>query len=553
MSASKISKCDYQKTINAMKEADTYENCRTVLNGGVFFDSPYIVNNSEILPFLKQKPNRRLFQELFALADSKGVFDLEFCHGIPCVTLAAGARHMTRKWPRDNAGMAELIKHKYPDKYENCLIKTAEAYLSRTEMQAFGRVLNCPADFKKNLGIAHVFWQRSNTGKLYRDKKWFVHQRIESHAELLRLCAELLKEYAGQSVPLPQTLYKSVIYLTHYLYCLGISPQTCGPWEEIPFPKGSNWDCACIIAAFESVQKMATALSDANYNLVVREEDRLCRKFRRTPLIRRPDKLRSYCQKSLAVIRRHYLDEFRGCTNRVDAASVMLAAADLPLDDIPAEDVKKRLELLKLFEKNLLGRFGARRYSQFRLKIDSGQIDSCDSYLQLNYNILVDNRDFLIKADKKDWIRRQENEDNDASTARGFNERRQACDEKSSAQWGLPLSYAAIAYCKMVLKLQSVCPSSVERDKLLAVCRQGAEYFIKRCYAAISGRNADGTIPFKANGEPSLPWKKPEAYQAVSKFGSPQEWAFIPGVNSHLGWDAAKCWEASRLYLQTLA
>lgn len=553
MSASKISENEYAKTINAMKEADTYENCRTVLRGGVFSDAAYIVNNFEILPFLKQKLDRHLFQELFALADSKGVFDLEFCHGIPSVTLAAGARHMTRKWPRDNAGMAELIKYKYPDEYEICLIKMAETYLNRTEMQAFGRVLNCPDDFKKNLGIAHVFWQRPNNGKLYRDKKWFVHQRIESHAELLRLCAEQLNKYAQKADPLHQPLYKLTVYLTHYLYCLGISPQTCGPWEEVPFPKGSNWDCSCIITAFESVQKMAAELSSQNYTLLICEENKLCRKFNHKPLLQNPHKLRTYCQKSLAVIRGHYLDEFRGCTNRLDSVSAMLAASDIRLDDNPLQDVKKRLDLLELFEKNLLGRYGARRYNHFQLKINSGKVDSCDSYLQLNYNILVDNHDFLIKADKKDWIKRQENEDNDASSAQGFNKRQQACGEKSSAQWGLPLSYAAIAYCKMVLKLQTACPASAEKDKFLAICRQGAEYFIKRCYATISGANADNSIPFKANGEPSLIWKKPEAYQAVSKFSSPREWGFIPGVNSHLGWDAAKCWEASRLYLQILA
>ena len=265
MPASRISKNEYTRTINAMKEADNYEASRTILEGGVFNRLSYVVNNSDILPFLKQKLDKKSFKQLWNLADNKGVFDLEFKHGIPSVTLDAGAKHMTRKWPRDNAGMAELIRDKYPDKYEGILVKTAQTYLGKTEMQAFSRVLSTPKCFKKNLGIAHVFWQRPNTGTLYRDNKWFVHQRIESHGEILRLCAELLEKYAQQFCDLPQSLCKLVVYLTHYLYCLGIYPQTCGPWEEIPFPKGSNWDCSCIIAAFNSVQKMLSALKNNDY------------------------------------------------------------------------------------------------------------------------------------------------------------------------------------------------------------------------------------------------------------------------------------------------
>ena len=552
MSEISINSSDYIKTINALTEATTYEQSRPCLSGRVFTQNSFAVNNLEIYPFLSRKLNRDDFQKMFLLAEEKGVFNLTFQHGIPSVTEAAGAKHMTRKWPRDAAGMTELIKNKYPDEFVAGLLAIAAAYCSKTEQDAFGRVLLNPSCFKQNDGIAHVFWQRPTRGTLYRDKKWSVNQRIESHAEFLGVLAEYISSSQNKPQPIPAVVIKTTTYLIHYLYCLGISPQTCGPWEEIPFPKGSNWDSASVVLAFEKVQQMIKRLTEKQKKRFFTAEKRLCQKFGRTPLLSAPHRLAAFCKKSTQFIQQNYMDEFRGCTNHDDAASVMLAASDICLDNDIIQDIQKRLHILERFELKLLGKFGARRYGQFQISLKSGNVDSCDSYLQKNYNILIDNADLKIKKSKKDWIDYQENEGNDASKADGFNSRAQNCDEQSSAQWGLPVSYAAIAFAKMVKRLKKLEKQTAESENLLRICLKGQEYYIKRCYASISGYRTDGSIPFKADGTTSIPWRKPEAYQAVSFYGHPEKWGFVPGVNSHLGWDAAKCWEASCLVLENL-
>ncbi len=184
--------------------------------------------------------------------------------------------------------------------------------------------------------------------------------------------------------------------------------------------------------------------------------------------------------------------------------------------------------------------------------VDGHEITSCDSYLNLNYYILCDNKGRLCSR-KENFDGAGKNDDNDVTNfvARGKN-----MAEKTSAQWGLPLSYAAIAYGRLTAKLLDKRDAegklSEQEKQLLDECFNKNQEYIKRTYANISGCFDDGKKFLKADGNTIEPFHKPEAYQAVTSELNTKKFCFIPGVNDHLGWDAAKCYEASKLFLQNL-
>lgn len=552
------------KTLSAVREASRYPTqtttlCHTRSDGEKV---SFKVNNPEIAGFLQRKLDSATFQKLFDLAADKGVFDLQFEFGVPCVTLCAGSRHMTRKWPRDHAGMMPLIEKRYSNQLWPGLKNVARSYLSPLELRAFETVIASPKTFKQNKGIAHVFWLNAKSGTLVRDKDWEIKQRIESHAEYLNVLADayrkILPSRPARSDREDSVFIKNIVYFTHYLYALGINPQTCGPWEEIPFAKGSNWDSASVVCAFDKVLQLLAEVKNHPfyYKNFIKTEKKLSQKINIPLLFAAPKLLDKFNRKSLSFIRKHYLDEFRGHTARVDSSSVMLSASGLDLSSNGSltQDIGRHLQILKHFQKHLVKEFGALRYNSFDITLNKEHIRSCDSYLNLNSDILLDNADGGLYLDKKKRIKFLEENNADTSSLQIFKERNRGFCEATSAQWGLPLSYAAVAYGKLVQKLlrrhrKQGCLSSPEQQ-LLKECLNGEEEFIKRSYGNITGLRTDGSIPLKANGTPSLPWKKPEAYQAVSSLeGKPE---FLPGVNSHLGWDAAKCWEASEIYLENL-
>ena len=220
------------------------------------------------------------------------------------------------------------------------------------------------------------------------------------------------------------------------------------------------------------------------------------------------------------------------------------------------ENIKKRLETLKVFQDNLLGEFGARRYNRFQCRIDNKDIDSCDSYLNLNSDLLLDNQSGRFYFGKRERIAQIEKYGGSVSSVKDYILRQKGFSEKTSAQWGLPVSYAALAFGKMLNKLLNECRGrkhiTPEESNLIKTCLNGEEEYIKRSYAGITGIKIDGSIPYKANGTLTDIWKKPEAYQAVTTLRGRADFAFLPGVNSHLGWDAAICYQASQIFLKNL-
>jgi len=515
----------------------------------------FYANNKEVSAFLIKDFDVALFKKLFALCDKKGVFDLRFCNHIPSVTFSAGAKHMTRKWPRDHMGMMPLVKDKYAEQAWKGLEEWAKTYNQATEIRAFDKVFKNPEKACCNMGVSHVFWQLDD-GSLIRDAGWKMRQRIESHGELLRYLAKYScnRLMAGKS--LSDDVVRTIVRFGHYLYIQGLSPQSCGAWEEIPFANGINWDNASVMKAFEEVVLLIEVLKKHPKIKQKFEEfeDIICRKFGLIKLFEQTEVLNDFIKKSLRQIRRFYLDEFHGATKRTDSSSVMLCAEDidLSLKHNLVVDVRKHLQILKRWEKNLVREFGALRYNHFSTMVDGHKIVSCDSYLNLNYYILCDYNGRLC-ARKENFDTSVQNNDNDVSN---FMRRGKNSAEKTSAQWGLPLSYAAIAYGKLTAKLLNEYDKkgtlTKREQELLQECFNKNQEYIKRTYANISGCFDNGEKFLKADGNIIEAFHKPEAYQAVTTELNTNKFGFIPGVNDHLGWDAAKCYEASKLFLGNL-
>ncbi len=516
------------------------------------------VNNKKIYQILSKPLTVKNFTKLFNLAKNSGVFNLNFSHHLPDVTINTSTKHMTRKWPRDHMGMMPLIIDLYPDEFIAGIEKQAECYCSKTEISAFERVFKDPSSARQNQGIAHVFYQKQN-GNLYRDKNWQINQRIESHGELLKYMTICCKQLLSTNSHISNNLIKTIVRFTHYLYIQGISPQSCGPWEEIAFPYGINWDNACIVNAFKNLLDLIDILpTDKNiWHKFTSFENTICKKFNLPPLIQFPKNLTQYINQSLNEICKYYRSEFRGATLRNDASSVMLATGELNLctKDSLTSNIKKHLHILRKFEKKLVHPFGAWRYNQFKIYINNNLISSCDSYQNLNYYNLC-NRNGHVHLNKHEKIIFFNEKGIDASSPEQFINRALGITEKTTAQWGLPISYAALAFGKLSHKLllhwQKNSFLTIVEQKLLDECMNSSSEYIKRSYGNITGCKPDGSLFINANGQPINPWHKPEAYLAVSKNFNCNKFCFVPGINDHLGWDAAICYEASKLFLQNL-
>jgi hypothetical protein len=235
----------------------------------------------------------------------------------------------------------------------------------------------------------------------------------------------------------------------------------------------------------------------------------------------------------------------------------MLASAGINLcaKGSLSSNIKKHLRILRKFEKKLVHEFGAWRYNHFKICIDNTTISSCDSYQNLNYYNLCDpcGGIYLRKQEKINFFNQK---GVDASSPEQFVNRSLEGQEKTTAQWGLPISYAALAFSKLSSLLlqhwQKNNSLSPEETELLKECMNSAAEYIKRSYGNITGSKADGSLLYNANGQQIKPWRKPEAYLAVSKNFKSKEFCFVPGTNDHLGWDASICYEASKIFLENL-
>lgn len=541
------------------------------------------VNNPEVFEYFKTPMTSQKFGELFRKTEKKGVFDLRFDSGVPSVTDAAGSAEMTRKWARDHAGMMRLIDKKYPEQGVTGLKTWAKTYSAPEEVAAFERVIKNPATYKENGGVAHVFWFDQAKGDLVRDPSWGNNQRIESHTELLNTFASKIKngltgkDPAGFKSPkdISDDVIDTTIRFTHYLNAVGPNAQTAGPWEEIPFSKGANWDTTSSTQAFRQVKELVKLLhkpeNTALKEKFLQSEQKLMKKTElpanKSLFGKNTSNLDKYIKEGENTVRANYMSEFRGVTDRTDSSSAMITASDINLS--PAgnvvEDVERHLAILEKGEKNLIGEFGGKRYNEFEVDLKGTKVKSPDSYLNKSFDLAFDPETDGIHLRKAE-INEKFFGGKDASEPPIFMARARGVSEETSAQWGLTVSYSAIGYGKQVRKLlnkyeQTGGNLSEKELKLLKRAFNGEEEHIARAYGNITGTKPDGSLHTRANGQDAIPWKKPEAYMAVPTLipqnpkditSTAKKVAYVPGSNGHLGWDAAKTYEASELHLQNL-
>ncbi len=581
------------KALRAMIDAtDYYKHIKFVrhtrVNGNTY---KIAVNNSEVYEHLKEPLNSKNFNKLFRKAEEKGVFSLKFDDGVPSVSDAAGSAQMTRKWTSDHIGMLPLIEVKYQDQLLPGLITWAKTYSSPEEIESFERVIKNPEAYKKNKGVAYVFWHNPKTGTLSRDTGnakhpgWENNQRLEAFGDLLGAFSDKIKNGIEGTDPLgfqkvkaiPGEVIQTIVHMTHYLKAIGPNAQTGGFCEELTFPKGSNCDTKSATQAFKKVKSLVNFIHSPK-NISNPEIIKLRKSFidaekslmtktllpESKALFNSDTKnLDAYIKEGEDMIRKNHLDEFRGTPKRDDAASVIVTNSDInlsPTGDF-VEDIEKHLSILEKFENTLLGEFGARRYNQFKIEINGVKINSCDSYINKSYDLAIHPETDGIHLPKGEFYNKNFG-GSDTSEPSKFAARGKFAKEETSAQWALPTSYAAIGYGKQVKKLiekhKKTGVLSKKELKLLNRAFNGETEHIKRTYGNIAGLKMDGTLHTKANGEYALAWRKPEAYQAVptlvpENIKSPNnKYSFVPGVNSHLGWDAAKTFEASLLYIENL-
>lgn len=549
------------------------------------------VNNIKIYEYLKEPLNVGNFNKLFKKAEEKGVFSLKFDNGVPSVSDAAGSAQMTRKWTSDHIGMLPLIELKYQEQLLPGLITWAKTYSSPQETKAFEKVIKNPAAYKKNEGIAYVFWHNTKTGELVRDignaehTGWENNQRLEAFGDLLGAFSEKIKNGLEGIDPLgfkkvkdiPDEVVQTIVHMSHYLKAIGPNAQTGGFCEELTFPKGSNCDTKSATQSFKRVRSLVNFIhgpqNTSNPEIIelrkkfIDSEKSLMKKAQlpESKALFNPDtkNLDDYIKEGEDMIRNNYLDEFRESPKRDDAASVIITTSDInlsPTGDF-VEDIEKHLSILEKFENTLLGEFGARRYNRFEVEMKGISINSCDSYINKSYDLAIHPETEGIHLPKGEFYDKNFG-GSDASEPYKFAARGKHAKEETSAQWALPTSYASIGYGKQVKKLiekhKKTGTLSKKELKLLNRAFNGETEHIKRTYGNITGTKPDGKPHTKANGEFALVWRKPEAYQTVptlvpESIKSPnKKYSFVPGVNSHLGWDAAKTFEASLLYVENL-
>lgn len=174
----------------------------------------------------------------------------------------------------------------------------------------------------------------------------------------------------------------------------------------------------------------------------------------------------------------------------------MLTSADInlsPNNEI-ITDIKARFEILNRFHSCLVGQFGARRYNTFSFKIGRNQILSCDSYLNLNSDVLLDENGRPC-VERKQEIKNAEQQSGNNYEPKSSCNRAKFGTEKYSAQCGLPLSYATLSYAKIVRRLLDKHTLNKQELELLQAAHNGEVEFISRTYANITGLKPNGSTP----------------------------------------------------------
>lgn len=443
---------------------------------------------------------------------------------------------------------------------------------------------------------------RDKEGKLVRDDDWINAVRVESSTEGFDMFLEKIQQsivernrqryeastalfdgFAGQihsqalyrqDCDIPDDLITATVNFAHYLKALGPNTPTSGAWEELQMKGGTNWDSASGVLAFQQLRRLVELLWNG-------EHDELKTRFlsAEAALLARNDKatadslfsqdyrlVEAYVTEGMMTIRQHYLDFFRGVTDRNDASAVFITASDLTLSDDKTYDVIRHLDILDKFIK-LEKEYGAMRYNEFQIELTDKEghvvyVYSPDSYQNLDYYLSIDPQTGGLHL-KKAIINETFFEGKDVSDPVVFMLRARGVTEATSAQWALPMSYAAIGYARQVAKLLDLYQEqgfNTIQQGLFKKAYLGMVEQLMRTYGNISGTKADGSYFIDAGGKPIKPWCSTEAMMAVHTLTPLRDDAayrdkqigWLPGANQNLAWDIGKKLEATQWSLEVM-
>lgn len=497
---------------------------RSVDLGGVTLD----VHSGDLSSLLCADYTPMEFQVLFARARQAGVFDVRVDPATGLVATSGGAEiaeMAERQWVTDTVRTGELERRVDPAGWRRAVDTLSRYYTNPTEQAAFDRAIADPRTYRDGgpeEGVAHIFYPKT----LQRDPSWFNNKRLESHGLALRAFVETARE--GE---VDDRTLRALANLAAYFRAIDYpTAPSAGNWEETPFPGGLTWDTEAIRSALADLRALLKARPEVRARLLA---------VRHGAWLADGPALDRLIAAGQERVRRTYLAESPG-HREMDASLVFLATSTVTLDDDPARDVERFLEMLETVEKALVRRNGMIRYAPFTLTLKDGrQVKSPDSYLTLNYNVATDPTGRLNLEWKRvlDAFGSQ-----DASDPEVFAARARLSTPDTEAEWFM-VSDLSRGYARQAMKLLD---ARVSRPDLMERAWAGATRNLNRAYARITG--VPGGV--KANGLPAPSWSVPEAWQSVSTLDGGR--APLPGVNTPLTWAQVSLYEASDAYMTGL-
>ncbi|MBI3926779.1 MAG: hypothetical protein HY319_14660 [Armatimonadetes bacterium] len=508
------------------------------------------IHNPQVAERMASGYTASSFRELFGFCERNGVFDISVDPASGLIRTSGGtenAEMAARQWVTDSVRCGELERDRDPEGWKKALSTVALFYSGPREAEAFEKAIRDPESYRRGgpaEGVAHIFIPAT----LERDPDWANNKRLESHGMALRAMCDCMiagavrGERWGFSCAdeVSDSMISTVARMARMFAAIGYeSAPAVGNWEETVFPGGLTWDTEAMRSGLESLHDlMHNSAYDGNAQIA-----RLRERLRQAPhgdFLADATALQDSIRAGQDRVRRTYMAESPGI-REMDSSLTFLSQSTIRLDDDPAADARKHLDLLEAVEKNLVRGNGMIRYLPFQVRLQDGTaVSSPDSYLSQNYTIAAD-RDGKIDLEWAEVMNQFGSKD--ASDPEVFAARAQLSSPDKEAEWFM-VSDLAHGYAEQINKLLDQ-PADPARKELMARARAGAERSINRAYARITDA---GRV--KANGRKCPALAVPEAYAHVTSLreGSDGNRSTrpIPGENTPLMWAASSLYAASK-------
>ena len=516
------------------------------------------------------------FKSLFNFIESKGTFDVDINHETGFVSTCGVDKEknaeMNRQWVTDTVRNGDIVKEKSPADWSKSMVTLAKFYNMPDEVKAFKKAIKDPESYTKGgpeEGIAHVF----DPETLQRDPNWTNNKRLESHGLAFKAFCDTIMDGLGEDKPygfkkeqIDDNVINSIVYLANFFKAIEYQKSaSVGNWEEVPFYEGLTWDTEAIRSGFESLEKL---LFDDKYDKdpemqyirerLVNSETALRAKLGK--LGHKPVFTDEKAVEGLIEAGKKRVIKSRRQENQkqrpVDSSLVFITTSTINMAKNPEntiQDIKRHVDILKSLE-SIVRDNGMIRYKPFNFQLDNGKkVVSPDTYLNLNYNIALDNQGKV----NLEWKKRVDKfGSRDASETSVLNARTTFATKNKEAEWFM-VSDVSKGYGRQLSKLlDAIENGSVKNDKttqlLLKELYQKETEYINRGYARITSE----TPCIKANGEPCPTYALPEAFQHVSTLESDgkngKKTNCLPGWNTPLTWAKSSLYSASQQYLNNL-